>query len=722
MPPRKAPAKQAASASKDSNKPDDASASKRLKSGRVSQPSRRIVEQQEQEKEADEIREAQKQASATRAAKRPHDYSLEDLEELVDERAGVNDTELQPPPRKQPKHTGVNLNFVNQVRQTAVDGERERNSPARTLLPQKSLRVADGSRPGLPILSEYQHKTPEHLRTTPATGHPSAPPQGSGSRPSPGRPTFTPAASTLVSSPRLPPAATVRTPAPRSYTPAPSTLISDSDTYSNNRSATYRQSVVPANSTISANAGPSQGDDSIELARPGLYRFVDDPDELSENYSNFGHAQPPSNDQSHPFLDGNDVPVYNTFNLVPPPAFGLGTPLRAAVESASHSTSPVSTGPYANIDPRSIALTPPIDSALSTDRNNDPDSPSYGDGDGELLPPRHVSAPKPTLSADERKKLTKEERKRLQNAKRPKSGDLRDTETEILQKATSRLISLTAFKNPLPDSSSERVLMEESWRWARESLKKRIACDKHIMAVLKRNLGNHRTCLLAETDNAVMHHFKFKEVADEEDGATRLYNKELAEKLLHRDGFAFGNVETRENPFQNRIISFLVRQFWFRGKRSVGAEHPDTCFPITVTPLAFTMTLAEKSIKEWKSGTKKKIPFTADDHRTRFSHFRSEIIKFRDNKLVKTHGIYERFVTEIELAARNATRHGLDGEPDDAAVFEGDSAVGLDDNEIERAIQQQIKKSTSSGLMATAGSSSANQAADQLHNPHIYST
>lgn len=51
------------------------------------------------------------------------------------------------------------------------------------------------------------------------------------------------------------------------------------------------------------------------------------------------------------------------------------------------------------------------------------------------------------------------------------------------------------------------------------------------------------------------------------------------------------DVDAREDPFQNDVIKSIILRGWFNEKKAPGMKHPKLFIPISVTLLAYVVTL-----------------------------------------------------------------------------------------------------------------------------------
>lgn len=51
------------------------------------------------------------------------------------------------------------------------------------------------------------------------------------------------------------------------------------------------------------------------------------------------------------------------------------------------------------------------------------------------------------------------------------------------------------------------------------------------------------------------------------------------------------DVDEREDAFQHEVIEAIFLKVWFNDKKAPGARHTDLFFPITITPLAYILTV-----------------------------------------------------------------------------------------------------------------------------------
>ncbi|KAF8594897.1 hypothetical protein BDV93DRAFT_515411 [Ceratobasidium sp. AG-I] len=354
-----------------------------------------------------------------------------------------------------------------------------------------------------------------------------------------------------------------------------------------------------------------------------------------------------------------------------------------------------------------IGATPLGDDLFALDLNNDPKLSTYGNGDGDLLPPRHIATR--TLPED-LKSLDRKERKQVRNRIRAKASDYAETENKILQAATARLIALSTCQDPLPTTERENALCEECWAWGARSLHKRITHDKDLLYLLKRNLVNHRTGCSNAAGDVVASHYHFRidtSNSSNTDSPVESFNSDLAIELLDDDSFVFGDYKTREDPYQNELISFLFLKLWFQDSRSAGVQHPDIFLPVKITTLAYITTLLEKSIKEWKPGARKAILFSGDSHRSRVDYFEGQIKKFCNHPLIKREHIFEDYPSELECSARKKIKQLSTVKLEDATHSEDESSGGgLKDADIERMLKKRMQakvKTTSVETGSPAG-------------------
>ncbi|KAF8605756.1 hypothetical protein BDV93DRAFT_506831 [Ceratobasidium sp. AG-I] len=318
--------------------------------------------------------------------------------------------------------------------------------------------------------------------------------------------------------------------------------------------------------------------------------------------------------------------------------------------------------------------------------NDDPALSSYGDGPGLLLLPRRlIIRTLPDTSG-----MSKKEKKNARNALRVKASDYAPTEQRILQAASTRLIALSACVDPLPMDEQEHLLPEESWRWARESLEKRIDLDKGLLELLKWNLANNRSLVLQIASDAVASHFAFDTNAIDVESQEAADNADQAERLLLKDSFTFADPEERDDPYQQVLFEHVLQKAWFQGSKCAGLTHSELFFPVKTVTLAYLATLLEKSLKEWLTGVHKNIVFTADNHRPRISYFRDEISKSRENPMVKEAGIYESYTRSMEQSTRKRLRVHIKPEPVDDILDNSTEPQGggLADDDIQRSLQK----------------------------------
>ncbi|KAG9123649.1 hypothetical protein FRC07_014385 [Ceratobasidium sp. 392] len=266
-------------------------------------------------------------------------------------------------------------------------------------------------------------------------------------------------------------------------------------------------------------------------------------------------------------------------------------------------------------------------------QHDDPKSKTYGDGDGELLLPRRLVL----RQLGDLKDKSRKEKKQARNLLRAKASDYDSIENGILQAATRDV-----------------ALGEECWDWARQARKKRITHDKGIITLLKRNVANQRTYFSNVAAELVKEHYGFKSSAAIPQSEAGRFNSDLANTLLSNESFIFKNVTTREDPYCNSLIETLFIRTWFGNHRSPGVAHPEIFFPITLTALAFILTLLEKAIREWIGGVRKPTALDGDFHRKRVYEHSQAIKRYRDYPGVKD--IFDTIIDDLERAARRESQ------------------------------------------------------------------
>ncbi|EUC60793.1 hypothetical protein RSOL_365450, partial [Rhizoctonia solani AG-3 Rhs1AP] len=355
-------------------------------------------------------------------------------------------------------------------------------------------------------------------------------------------------------------------------------------------------------------------------------------------------------------------------------------PTHLLADRLACSPSPSSPPP---VTQRSTSLTP-----LSP--NDDPKSSTYGDGPGNLLPPRRLVVR--SINREEMKSKSEKERKAAHNQLRARSSDYASLEGRILQTATK-----------------EVALAEGCWDWARRFHGKRITHDTGIISLLRRNLVNHRTQVSSTSTELVKDYYKFDRTRYPTED-TKVANTTKANQILKGDGYIFGDPESRDDPYENGLILELGTRLWFDGKHAAGVIHPDLFLQsdsIPLPTLAYILTILEKAIREWVPGFHKSIPLIPDSHRDRLKHHIDEIKKYRDYPGAED--LYKEVVRDLNIAFRNKVKEfappsiqgasdTLNGTTNTGNSTSGEPSSGLQHEDIEKALRRrQARRAVNTG-------------------------
>ncbi|KAG8708172.1 hypothetical protein FRC09_001401 [Ceratobasidium sp. 395] len=495
---------------------EDASAGRR--SGRSRKPAAKIAEQQN-------AREAEAKAAAVRAGKRRRHYSPSELREVVEKRlkaSGGNSNDqitIHPsiPAPSQYQRAGVNHNFVNRIREVHENQPTSSHSHG---LPSSNERTADSNLTPLgPASASHQHIA--------RVGTP-----------------------VQATSSRYPPALAGSVPFTRSHTP----------------------SWLPPD----ANASPSPQNRPVCMQPPNLSRLVRNPT-LDDHIYDCIYDQEPRLSiiqglDSRRLIsispDSATQSEASDDDLEPATTWRECRPLPRHIISAT----PLDTTPP---EPQVVGSTgSPTDPPLIRSKpilppNDNPESKTYGDGEGELLQPRRIVPRQPVDMAG----MTAKGKRKARNQMRPKQAEYHPLEMEILHSATMRMAAVCCCTDPFLLPHLQTALAEECWDWARRFHKKRITHNKEMIELLKRNLLNQKTQYTNAAAELVKEHYRFTSKATVFEPSES--NDKQASNLLLDDNFTFGNVATRDDPFCNELILALFLKIWFRDHSAKWFFYPE---------------------------------------------------------------------------------------------------------------------------------------------------
>ncbi|KAG8788657.1 hypothetical protein FRC12_014339 [Ceratobasidium sp. 428] len=377
------------------SQPEDTGAGRR--SIRSRKPSEKITELKARKIEEQLAREAEAEAAAIRAGKRRRHYSPAELEEAVQKRlrasAGDSDNQitihpLLPPP-SQYQRAGVNIDYVNRVRE--AHGNQRTESPHPGDLPSVDEQVVDVARTS----SRFALASNQH---TVRAGTPMQ--AGSASHY-----TLTPTGF----------APFVRSPTP--LRPPPNACAG-----LQNRLA-HMQPL--GTSHLVHDVGPDDHFDDQE-PRLSIIQGLDSHRLISIPSDSATQSEASDDDLEPATIRRFDGPL--PFRSISPTPRNPSAPQECLVVG--------STG-------MSIAP-PPSRSKPILPANDNPESKTYGDGEGELLQPRRIVPRQPVDTTG----MTAKGKRKARNQMRPKQAEYHPLEMEILHTATMRMAAVCCCTDP----------------------------------------------------------------------------------------------------------------------------------------------------------------------------------------------------------------------------------------------------------------------------------